>query len=238
MATQTPPWRTFADEASGADAAASSTDVETGAPRAPKKPRASRRTRLIVFSVIPVVAIAAGTLSMTTGLFGKKSAASTQTPIQQAEAALNAGITAENNGNVATARADYQRVLALAPGNEYAYYNLGVIDEAAGNTAQAEKEYRQALTTDPNLEVALFNLAIIRTAADPQEAIDLYNHAITIDPRDAGAHLNLGFLLEAQGQRQQGISELDLAIGIDPTLKSRVPAADLVAAAPPAAPKR
>ena len=218
MATQITPRRSFADGAADVDAAASTTSVG----------RSSRRTRLIVFSVVPVVAIAAGTLTMTTGLFGaKKSAAPTQTPTQQAQAALNAGITAENKGDVSTARADFARVLALAPGNEYADYNLGVMDQQAGNTAKAETEYRQALNSDPNLEVALFNLAIIRTPVAPQEAIDLYRHAITISPRDAGAHLNLGFLLESQGQRDEGISELNLAIGIDPKLSSRVPAADL-----------
>ena len=175
-------------------------------------------------------------MSMSTGLIGAKKKPA-QTPAQQAAALLNAGLAAEAKGDVATATSDYHQVIALDPKNEFAYYDLGLIDEQAGRNAQSETEYRQALTIDPNFEVALFNLAILRTGPAPQEAVDLYRHAIMPNPKDSAAHLNLGFVLESLGQREEGISELKLAIGIDPKLSSRVPAADLstsTSAPPPA----
>jgi tetratricopeptide (TPR) repeat protein len=236
MATQIPPRRSFADEAADAAAAYEAT-VANGAAGTPRKGMSSRRTRLVVFSVIPVVAVAAGTLSMATGLVGGKKAPA-QTPAQQATALLTAGLAAQAKGDIATATSDYTTVLGLDPKNKFAYYDLGLIDQEAGRNAQAENEYRQSLTIDPNFEVALFNLAILRTQPAPQEAVDLYRHAITLSPRDAGAHLNLGFLLESLGQRAEGITELKLAIGIQPALSSRVPAADLATNPPAPAPAK
>jgi tetratricopeptide (TPR) repeat protein len=237
MATHMPPGRSFADEAADVAAAASATSTANGAARAPQKVKSSRRKRLVLFSVIPVVAVAAGTLSMATGLVGGKKKPA-QTPAQQASTLLNAGLAAQGKGNITTATSDYHQVLALDPKNEFAYYDLGLIDQRAGRNAQAETEYRQALTIDPNFEVALFNLAILRTGPAPQEAVDLYRHAITLNSKDAGAHLNLGFLLESIGQREEGVSELKLAIGLDPKLSSRVPAAAISASTPAPAPAK
>lgn len=237
MATQISPRRSAADEAADVDAAAAAANGTTGAIRAPKAKRSSRRTRLVVFSAIPVVAVALGALGMGTGLVGGKKTPA-KTPAQQATALLNAGLAAQAKGDTATAVSDYHQVLTVDSKNQFAYYDLGLIDQQAGRNVQAENEYRQSLTIDPNFEVALFNLAILRTGPAPQEAIDLYRHAITLAPKDAGAHLNLGFLLESLGQKAEGISELRLAIGIDPKLGSRVPAADLATSTPAPAPAK
>jgi tetratricopeptide (TPR) repeat protein len=231
MATQLSPRRSIADDAAEIDAAAAAATAPV--PQKQRK-RSSRRTRLVLFSLIPIAAVALTAVSASVVLIGSRKPA--QTPAQQATALLTAGLAAQGKGDVATATSDYRKLLDLDPKNEFAYYNLGLIDQQAGRSAQAENEYRQSLTSDPNFEVALFNLAILRTKPAPQEAVDLYRHAITLAPKDAGAHLNLGFLLESLGQRQEGVSELKLAVGIDPKLSTRVPAADLAASVPPPAP--
>jgi hypothetical protein len=43
------------------------------------------------------------------------------------------------------------------------------------------------------------------------------------NPEDAGAHLNLGFLLLDSGQRKEGRLELVTAVGLAPSLESRIP---------------
>jgi tetratricopeptide (TPR) repeat protein len=203
-----------------------------------KKKRISRRTKMTVCAVIPVVAVALGAVSASMGLIGSKKASSTPSPAAKASTLLNAGLTAQTQGHVDVATKDYQQVLALDPANKYAMYDLGFIAQQAGQAAQAEKDYRQALNVDPNFASALFNLAILRTQPAPQEAVDLYRHAVTLNPKDAASHLNLGFLLVSLGQRDEGSAELRLATGIDPKLSSRVPAALIATSTPAPAPKR
>jgi tetratricopeptide (TPR) repeat protein len=146
----------------------------------------------------------------------------------QAATALAAGLKAHAAGRLQEAEADYRKVLIYDPRNKFAYYNLGLIDETQGDAGSAESNYRIALTIDPDFVPALFNLAILRTSADSaREAIDLYKHVIQVDASYAAAHLNLGFLLVDDGQAKKGKAELAIAVGLDPTLASRIPA-DLV----------
>lgn len=65
---------------------------------------------------------------------------------------------------------------------------------------------------------------IIRSAAgDGAEAIELYQHAVEVEPSNASAHLNLGFLLIEAGDKKAGQAELDTAVQLDPTLADRIP---------------
>ncbi|MGH7748546.1 MAG: hypothetical protein ACREQ5_27875, partial [Candidatus Dormibacteria bacterium] len=103
MAIQIPPRRSIADDTAEIDAAAAA--IAT-APIPQKKRKSSRRIRLVLFSLIPVVAIAVGAVSASVGLIGSKKPAA-QTPAQQATALLNAGLAAQGTGDVATATSDY-----------------------------------------------------------------------------------------------------------------------------------
>jgi Flp pilus assembly protein TadD len=91
----------------------------------------------------------------------------------------------------------------------------------------------------------MFNLAILLTGTgQTDEALDLYRAVTALQPDNAAAHLNLGFLLLDTGERKEGKAELDQAVALDPTLASRIPeqiAADLeslagVSATPTATP--
>jgi Flp pilus assembly protein TadD len=46
---------------------------------------------------------------------------------------------------------------------------------------------------------------------------------IAIEPKDASAHLNLGFALRSQGKVSQGNAEIAEAVQLDPALSSRAP---------------
>lgn len=152
---------------------------------------------------------------------------------EQASAALAAGLKAHAAGRLDEAAADYRKVLLYDPRNKFAYYNLGVIEQARGDGGSAESNYRITLTIDPDFVPALFNLAILRTAqGGGRESIDLYRHVIEIDPSYAAAHLNLGFLLVDNGQVKKGKAELAIAVGLDPSLASRIPEDLLVGPAP------
>ncbi|MBV8949383.1 MAG: tetratricopeptide repeat protein [Actinobacteria bacterium] len=113
-------------------------------------------------------------------------------------------------------------MLASDPSNKYAYYNLGLIAQTQQHSAEAETNYRRALSIYPNFVPALFNLAILRTNAKADaEAVELYQRIIAIDDRQAGAHLNLGFVLRGMGQADAGNVQIARALELDPSLARR-----------------
>lgn len=134
------------------------------------------------------------------------------------DAAIEKGLQAQSEGKIAEATKVYNSVLAKDPANKYALYNLGLIDQQAGRTDAAITRYRAALASDPNFEPALFNLAIAVTPTDPQQALTLYKRVIAINPNNAAGHLNLGFLLKSMGQEDEGQTEIDKAVQLDPSL--------------------
>jgi tetratricopeptide (TPR) repeat protein len=168
-------------------------------------------------------------------LAGCGTTATQSSDAKQASDALNAGLQAQTQGKTQEAINDYNTVLAHDPKNKYAYYNLGLIDQTAGRNASAEKNYRAALAIDPQFEPALFNLAIVRTAPSPSEAENLYRQVITANPKNAAAHLNLGFLLASQGRQAEANVEFSQAVTLDPQLISRIPPSAV--ASPKASPK-
>ena len=145
------------------------------------------------------------------------------TEAQRANDLVNAGLKAQAAGRMTEAADDYHKALALDPRNKVAYYDLGVIDQAAGQNTIAELEYRMAIQYDPKFTDAIYNLAVLRTQAAPAEAISLYRQVITFQSTYAAAHLNLGFLLIAAGQKVEGKAELDRAVALNPSLESRIP---------------
>jgi tetratricopeptide (TPR) repeat protein len=149
----------------------------------------------------------------------------------QASADLALALKAHQEGRLDDAIELYKSVIALDPGNKYAYYNLGLIHQTRGAYPLAEGEYRGVIAIDPEFVPALFNLAVLQAErGEPEEAIDLYRRVLVIQPDNAAAHLNLGFALLDAGQRAEGKAELQQAVDLDPTLASRIPdkvAADL-----------
>ena len=137
----------------------------------------------------------------------------------KAAATLDEGLKAHAAGDLTTASEKYRETLEFDNTNKFALYNLALIDEASGNYGLAEEKYRAALKTDPAYEPALFNLAILRTSSDPKEAIGLYRAAVASNKKDAAAWLNLGLLLRAAGDKDEGDEAVAKAIELNPKLK-------------------
>jgi tetratricopeptide (TPR) repeat protein len=143
----------------------------------------------------------------------------TATDAKAATTALEAGLKAHADGDLAAATADYNKVLTLDATNKFAFYNLALIDVANSNYGLAEAHYRSAIKSDAKYEPALFNLAILRTTADPKEAISLYKRAVAANAKDAAAWLNLGLLLRSNGNKAEGDKDVLKAIALNPSLK-------------------
>jgi tetratricopeptide (TPR) repeat protein len=146
-----------------------------------------------------------------------------QSDSRKASILLQSGMAAHKSGRLGEAAQDYQKALVYDPKNQWAHYNLGLIEQLQGQNAAAVADYRAALAMDPNLVSAIYNMAILRAGPAPLEAIELYRRAIGVQPDMALAHLNLGFLLIAQGQQAEGTAELNQAVKLDPSLKPRLP---------------
>lgn len=143
----------------------------------------------------------------------------------QAAAYLSAGVSAQRQGRVAVARDDYRLALAHDPRSKYAYYNLGALDSQQRHPALAVEDYEAAVTFDGNFEPALYNLALLLTPTNPLQAVSMYQRATQVDPTNAAAHLNLGFLLRSLGRDNEARKEFAAAVRIHPTLVARIPPA-------------
>jgi tetratricopeptide (TPR) repeat protein len=183
-------------------------------------PDSPRRTRLMIRSLALTAVLALGATACSNGDSSAGSSTSSATPdAKKAATALDAGLKAHSEGDLTAATADYKKTLTYDPTNKFAFYNLALIDAAAGNYGLAEEKYRAALKSDGKYEPALFNLAILRTSRDPKEAISLYKRAVAANEKDAAAWLNLGLLLRAAGQVEEGNKDVLRAIALNPKLK-------------------
>ena len=135
------------------------------------------------------------------------------------------GVTAEQHGQYAQAVVDFLNAVKRNQHDYLAWYDLGVLADHRGQTAQAEHDYRSALVGNPKYVPALYNLAVALAAHQPQQAAQLYRRVITLRPRNAAAHLNLGFVLAGLGQTAQARQQLAIAMGLSPSLARRVPTA-------------
>jgi Tfp pilus assembly protein PilF len=129
---------------------------------------------------------------------------------------LNAGMDAQ-------AVADFLRIVKVEPKNQIAWYDLGVIAQQRGQTAQAEHDYRSSIAGDATYVPAIYNLAVLEAPTAPSTAETLYQLAIKLQPNNADAHLNLGFVLQQLGQPAAGGLQLARAVKLDPSLASRIP---------------
>jgi tetratricopeptide (TPR) repeat protein len=166
-------------------------------------------------------------------LLGVAACGAAATPAQQATNLVNKGLEAQLAGDLSTAQNDYQQATQLDNSNKLAHYDLGTIYGLQGRTAQAIQEYHTTLSLDPNFVRALYNLAVATTASDPAGAEQLYRKVISVQPTDASAWLNLGFILKSEGKSDEATTDWAKATSLDPTLASRIPTPTPSASASP-----
>jgi tetratricopeptide (TPR) repeat protein len=180
--------------------------------RSPRRIGRGSRPRRTVGAALLVVAGAAA-------LSACGSASATATAGQE----LSAGIAAQRAGNYGTATTDYSKVLNAEPNNVYALYDLGDVEQFQHQNAAAATHYQQALAVNPKFENALYNLAIIDSTSKPTEAKVLYLQVIALYPKDAVARLNLGRVLLQLGEKKAADTQINLAVNLEPSLRSQAP---------------
>ncbi len=121
---------------------------------------------------------------------------------KNADALYYLGITAG-----VLAQAEYERLLALAPGSARAHQLRGQSDQAQGRTADAEAEYKVALETGPptaDVLVALGDL-VRQSKLDFAAARGYYGRALDLAPGSYDALYGLGVCDSYAGEHAKAI---------------------------------
>jgi Flp pilus assembly protein TadD len=119
----------------------------------------------------------------------------------------------------ADAIATFHQVLDHDPKDPIAHYALATALSQNNQEREAAEEYRKACTLNTNPPSAWYDhLAVsLANTGDPGGAIESWRKALTIDPTDAGAEMDLGSVLFQQGQPLEGEEHLRKAVQIAPT---------------------
>jgi thioredoxin-like negative regulator of GroEL len=132
-------------------------------------------------------------------------------------------------GDTAGAEATYRQILASDPNNGQALVGLAGDLEAQGDTQDAQNLYAQAQANGQGALVAGAQDSALRAqaaaASNPTVALALYQAAVTADPSDPWARLDLARALKANGQDGQARAEMDTLTQNNPSV------ADIQAAA-------
>jgi Tfp pilus assembly protein PilF len=157
---------------------------------------------------------------------GSRSASTSTTTATQADEVsrlLETGVNQAQAKQFAQAQTTFQDVLALNPGNPYAWYNLGLIAQTENDPKTAVTDYQQAVKSDPSYTPAMYNEAIALEPSDGQAALTLYRQIVAINPKAATAYLRMSFLYDRLGDHTDAATARSKAIALDPTLGSVSP---------------
>jgi predicted Zn-dependent protease len=129
--------------------------------------------------------------------------------------------TLESQGKNTEASAIYAKILETNPHTPGIHYRLGQIalDQAGANgpTDEAKKEFQKELDVDPSNASAEFILGeLARRAAQWDEAIGHFAHAVKLDAGFTEAQLALGMSLAASGKFAEAISPLERYVKMQP----------------------
>src|SRR5262249_43350261 len=112
-------------------------------------------------------------------------------------------------GDLAGARAAYQKAIALKPDFAEAHNNLGMTLREFGDLEGARAAFEKALAHQPKLTEAAYNLGIILfIRGDLDGSVSAYRMVLTFQPKRATAHCNLGHVLRTQGKFGEALAEL------------------------------
>jgi tetratricopeptide (TPR) repeat protein len=111
------------------------------------------------------------------------------------------------------------RAVTLAPKNAMAYNIRGLVGLRLRNYSVAAADLDRSIDLNPNLYYAYDNLALVRQAQNNLlAALNLSRQAVQVAPQSAGARSLLGQLLVLNRDYQQGLMELNRALGSNPRL--------------------
>ncbi|MFM8986030.1 MAG: tetratricopeptide repeat-containing sulfotransferase family protein, partial [Planctomycetia bacterium] len=130
---------------------------------------------------------------------------------------IDQAIALHQSGQVAAARAIYERILAADPGRSDALQLLGVIAQQEGRHDEAARLIAAAVRHEPGNAAYRSNLGLaLRSLGRRDEAIGELREAVRLDPAYAVAARNLATLLAEAGDPAAAEAALVAACAADP----------------------
>ena len=121
-----------------------------------------------------------------------------------------------NRGDLATARAEYDRALRGDPRNRDALLGLAALDVRTGDYAHAIANYAKVLEIDPRDPNAAAGLIGLRGNVDPVEAESRLKTLLASQSDSAVLHFALGNILAAQSRWAEAQQSYFRAVAVEP----------------------
>jgi predicted TPR repeat methyltransferase len=136
---------------------------------------------------------------------------------EQTRSLLQEAVALHQQGQLQAARARYERVLELVPGQFDAQHLLGVIAKQQGDPELAVRLISQALDANSSHAIARCNLgAALQDLGRTEEALACYELAVQIEPNYALAYSNRGNALRKLGRLDDALASYECALAIRP----------------------
>src|ERR1700733_12465443 len=140
-----------------------------------------------------------------------------QNSAAQADQIYAQGISALQQGDLAVAKADFERVIAIQPRSADAHNSLGWVLLAQKQVDPAIKQFGAALDLRPDFFQAHINMANAYLAkGDPKQASRSAREAIRFAPTESEAYRTLARALDASGDTAGAIKQMRKALELDP----------------------
>jgi predicted O-linked N-acetylglucosamine transferase (SPINDLY family) len=137
--------------------------------------------------------------------------------MESAAELIQAGIAADDSGDIEGAERLFRRAVSLAPRSSQAHMNLGIVLQKFGDLGAAEREHMEAVRLDSESANAQYNLALLRLSMDEVTVAEhAFREALRIRPEFPEAWVGLADALESAGRNEEALDALDSAIGLRP----------------------
>lgn len=122
------------------------------------------------------------------------------------------------SGAYASAKAAYEKAIALSPTDPQLYYALAQLDIANKDTVSAEADLKQAIMLKPDYTNAIVLLTQVLVAdGNVKDALTAAQAAAYFTPNDPNVLFELGVLEAASGDLQSAATALSAAVSANPS---------------------
>jgi len=112
---------------------------------------------------------------------------------------------------------DFDRAIELAPNNSQAYYLRGYVYYLSNNNGMAIRDFSRVIELAPDFTSAYFFRGVIYQDLQPQDAIEDFNQAITLEPTNFRYYQARGNVRSSLGDYQGAVEDFTKVIELAPS---------------------
>ncbi len=136
---------------------------------------------------------------------------------KEAQKLFDAGLAAQDYGQLKIAAIAYTKLLELDPQHVEALFNMAIVQHDQGNLEKAIRYYQMAVSLKPDLAIAYKNIGdALFTHKQYDKAIKAYEKTLSIEPQMAEAWFNLGLVKKHTQKFDQAATAWNRALSLKP----------------------